>query len=132
VARRFGDDGHSAKAIVASGEEWRNMNDAIMLCDFCSGLDPAWRYPARSFIAYCTPDLAGESVGDWAACECCHDLIEANDRAGLVQRSLDELVAKHPETKPAAAVFHQHLTELHDQFFAHRCGAAAPVRENAA
>jgi len=37
---------HRAKAIVAFGEEWRNMNDAIMLCDFCSGSIPAWRYPA--------------------------------------------------------------------------------------
>ncbi len=71
-------------------------------------------------------------VGDWAACECCHDLIEANDGRGLVQRSLECSGGKAPETKPAAAVFHQHLTELHDQFFAHRCGAAAPVRENAA
>ena len=108
------------------------MFDAIMLCDFCSGPGPAWRYPAESFIAYCTAELAGESVGDWAACGHCHDLIEANDRAGLAQRSLDELMARHPEAKPAAAAFHQHLVELHERFFVHRKGSAALLEESVA
>jgi len=93
---------------------------------------PAWRYPARSFVAYCTPDVAGESVGDWAACDLCHVLIEADDRSGLAQRSVDELILKHPEAIAAAAVLREDLAELHQQFFTHRSGMAVPINANAA
>jgi hypothetical protein len=48
------------------------MINENLQCDFCSVPDPAWRYPARSFVAYCAPNVAGESVGDWAACDLCH------------------------------------------------------------
>jgi len=93
---------------------------------------PAWRYPARSFVAYCAPNLAGESVGDWAACDLFHALIESDDRSGLAQRSLDELILKHPEAIAAAAVLHKDLAELHQQFFAHRSGTAVLITANAA
>src|ERR1039457_2042993 len=43
------------------------MIHEILQCDFCSMPGPVWRYPALSFIAYCAPNVAGESVGDWAA-----------------------------------------------------------------
>ena len=98
------------------------MNNENLLCDFCSASDPAWRYPARSFVAYCAPNVAGESVGDWAACDDCHALIEANDRQSLAQRSLDELIVKHPEAIVAATELYGHLTALHQQFFACRSG----------
>src|ERR1035441_7503212 len=29
-------------------------------CDFCSMPGPVWRYPARSFVAYCAPNVAGD------------------------------------------------------------------------
>jgi hypothetical protein len=93
---------------------------------------PAWRYPAWSFIAYCAPNVAGESVGDWAACDLCHLLIEADDRSGLAQRSLDELILKHPEAILAAAVLYEELAKLHQEFFAHRSGTAVPITANAA
>jgi len=51
-----------------SGEELRTMTNTSLQCDFCSAAGPVWRYPARSFVAYCVPNVAGESVGDWAAC----------------------------------------------------------------
>jgi len=102
------------------------VSDTNLLCDFCSAPAPAWRYPARSFLAYCVPNVVGESVGDWAACQECHMLIEANDRGGLAQRSLDELIRKHPEVSAAAGVLHEELTALHREFFEHRSGP--PVR----
>jgi len=58
------------------------MINECLQCDFCSVPGPVWRYPARSFVAYCAPNVAGESVGDWAACDLCHVLIEADDRSG--------------------------------------------------
>ena len=107
------------------------MNNENLLCDFCSAPDPAWRYPARSFIAYCAPDVAGESVGDWAACDDCHAMIEANDRRSLAQRSLDELILKHPEAIVAAAELHEHLAALHAQFFEYRGGPATLIAASA-
>jgi len=107
------------------------MINEILQCDFCSAPGPVWRYPARSFVAYCAPNIAGESVGDWAACDLCHVLIEADDRSGLAQRSLDELILKHPEAIAAAAVLREDLAELHQQFFAHRSGKAVPINANA-
>lgn len=96
-------------------------------CDFCSAPHPKWRYPARTFVAYCVPEVAGESVGDWAACERCHALIEGGDRAGLAQRSLDELIIKHPEAIEASSDLLASLADLHLRFFAHRCGSAEPI-----
>ena len=103
------------------------MGDANLQCDFCSAQCPSWRYPARSFIAYRASNLAGESVGDWAACDACHKLIEANDHEHLAQRSLDELILRHPEARPAAEILFQDLADLHRQFFEHRCGPAVPI-----
>ena len=108
------------------------MTNTRLQCDFCSAPCPVWRYPARSFVAYCAPNLAGESVGDWAACDLCHVLIESDDRRGLAQRSLDELLFKHPEASAAAPALYEDLAELHQQFFAHRSGTAVLIALNAA
>lgn len=101
------------------------MND--LRCDFCSASWPMWRYPARSFIAYVAANLAGESVGDWAACDTCHLLIEADDRPGLARRSLDELILKHPEARAASDILLHDLADLHRRFFEHRIGPAVPI-----
>jgi hypothetical protein len=108
------------------------MTNTSLQCDFCSASSPVWRYPARSFVAYCAPSVAGQSVGDWAACDQCHVLIETDDRRGLTQRSLDQLILKHPEASLAAAVLYEELAELHQQFFAHRSGTPVPITANAA
>ena len=107
------------------------MGDANLQCDFCSAPCPSWRYPARSFIAYRASNLAGESVGDWAACDACHKLIEAGDRYSLAHHSLVELILKHPEARAAAEILFQDLAELHRQFFEHRCGPAVPIADAA-
>lgn len=107
------------------------MGDANLQCDFCSAPCPSWRYPARSFIAYRAANLAGESVGDWAACDACHKLIEADDHEHLAQRSLDELILKHPEARAATEILFHDLAGLHRQFFEHRCGPAVPIADAA-
>ena len=101
--------------------------DTNLQCDFCSAPRPSWRYPARSFIGYRASNLVGESVGDWAACDACHKLIEADDHEHLAQRSLDELILKHPEARAAAEILFHDLADLHRQFFEHRCGPAVPI-----
>jgi hypothetical protein len=59
-------------------------------------------------------------------------LIEADDRSGLAQRSLDQLILKHPEANAAAAILYKDLAELHQRFFAHRSGRAVPITATAA
>lgn len=108
------------------------MTDANLRCDFCSAPGPTWRYPARSFICYCVPNIAGESVADWAACDPCHSLIESGNRRDLAQRSLDELIMKHPEARAAATELYEDLAELHRKFFEHRTGTALPIGASAA
>lgn len=107
------------------------MKYTDMICDFCSAQNPAWQYPALTFLAYCISHIGGESVGDWAACDACHQLIEAEDRRGLAQRSLQELILKHPETSSAATELYLELVELQQQFFLHRSGEATPIDANA-
>jgi hypothetical protein len=102
------------------------MSQAI--CDFCSGPRVAWRYPARSFVAYVVASIGGESVGDWAACDECHDLIEASDREGLTERSLEALIEKHPEMTSVRDTITEHMAGLHILFFENRTGAATPVQ----
>ena len=58
-----------------------------MICDFCTTLDPSWRFEARPFaIDY--GEVVGQSDAGWAACDECCRLILAGDRAGLVERAM--------------------------------------------
>ena len=95
------------------------------ICDFCSDPHVAWRYPAHSFVAYAVAGIVGQSIGDWAACNVCHELIEVGDRAALVERSLSRLLEKHPDVRADEAELRSELASLHGMFFAHQTGAAA-------
>ena len=98
------------------------------ICDFCSRSRVAWRYPARSFVAYVIASIGGESVGDWAACDECHDLIESGDSKGLKERSLNALIGRHPEMASVRDSLAEHLAALHMLFFENRTGAATPLQ----
>jgi hypothetical protein len=97
------------------------------LCDFCSEPSVVFRYPAQSFVAYVAAGIAGESVGDWATCAICHQLIQARDRLGLSERSLRTLIEKHPEMQDAEAELRMQIADFHRMFFANRVGEAEPV-----
>ena len=56
------------------------------VCDFCLSTSVKWRYPADSFIV---PMFNFRSVGDWATCGKCSELIENNNTLGLEERSLE-------------------------------------------
>lgn len=97
------------------------------ICDFCSAPNVAWRYPAQSFVAYAIAGVVGQSVGDWAACRTCHELIEAGDRRGLLDRSLGTLLEKNPEMRPAEAELRGQIAQFHRLFYDNQTGAALPV-----
>ena len=98
------------------------------LCDFCSAPDPEWRHPARSFVGYVAAGVVGESVGDWAACQECHQLIVSGERVRLTERSVVTFIAKHPELEAVKTELATEMGILHAQFFDNRTGPA-PVIE---
>lgn len=95
-----------------------------MYCDFCTEPHPTWGYPAKDFALETGLPIGILSDGWWAACDTCHDLIEADNRTALLTRALDKLVGQVPMEYARPM-----MTDLHGKFFAHRCGPA--VREAA-
>jgi len=66
-----------------------------MICDFCSGPDPIWEYPAQSF-SLTINNMAHASDGNWAVCQKCHVLILEKKWDGIVERAMDNFYARHP------------------------------------
>ncbi len=73
-----------------------------------------------------------ESVGAWAACAACHDLIEADRRDELAERSYNSASAPQGWEQIKRLIPKRELIGqfrvLHDQFLSHRLGPAVPVR----
>ncbi len=99
-----------------------------LICDFCSEVQIRWRYPASNSVDVAssgpTGVFASESIGDWAACEECHGLIEAGDHEALINRSVQKFVEIYGFLPPGLA---EDIRRIHTQFFAHRCGLATEV-----
>lgn len=55
--------------------------DAV--CDFCLAPDPAWEFPAGP-VQVAGHHAITDSIDGWAACDHCHELIEADRIAELV------------------------------------------------
>ena len=97
------------------------------LCDFCSAPDAVWRHPARDFIGYVVSGVVGQSVGDWAACKGCHELIVADDRVRLTETSVLTFIARHPELEAFRSELATQMEILHAQFFDNRTGPASVI-----
>jgi hypothetical protein len=71
--------------------------------------------------------VIGESVGDWAACQECHELIVSGNRAGLTERSVLTFIAMHPELRVVKTELTTEMGMLHANFFANRAGPASAI-----
>lgn len=91
-------------------------------CDFCFATEPEWRYPCKSFDIPGTHEYG--SYEDWAACDACHDVIEANDRAALVERAMQGPSARKMKNNTVSVILRQSLHALYKEFFANRNGEA--------
>lgn len=96
-----------------------------MQCDFCDcDRTAAWSYPAHDIEVI--PGVTSQA--NWAACQECHDLIEAGDRAGLRKRCTNTLCIKHGAGHPVPAAFRQQLDRnvaaIHEKFYEARFGEA--------
>lgn len=105
-----------------------------MNCDFCCAATPAFRYPAKSFIAeHLTVEIndgriVEQSTGvDWSACHVCHKLIEADNRVALAVRATSSFLQTCPELVPNAETVYSDMKQLHDAFFDNRTGPAEPL-----
>jgi len=98
-----------------------------MKCDFCSAPDPAWKYPAESFVVKhvvtTKNNLTLNSIEEWYACEACYMLVEANEREILAKNSVYVLVKRCNDQRVVDRLVME-VTHLHDAFFEHRKGAA--------
>ena len=95
-----------------------NHMTGATICDFCSGANPLWRYPATTF----RDSFGSKSVEDWLACEACHAMIEAGDRGGLIERAF-----RCPGIPPVVAMrgrewVRNYVVDLHKRFRRNRRG----------
>jgi hypothetical protein len=96
------------------------------ICDFCSSSDVTWSYDAADYIL----DEKWGSRGGWAACDECHDLIEADDRLGLARRAVDAFFLLNPgtgKTDRMELAIRIHVAEAHNGFFDTRSEAVPYV-----
>lgn len=83
------------------------------ICDFCVARPAGWTHPAKDFVM----PSGDRSVGSWAACDDCHELVESGLNA-LATRIVDN----RPDKKIPAAVYHTVATILVRRFRAAQDG----------
>lgn len=95
-------------------------------CDFCHvGLNrcTVWIYPCETFTpsVFQSPGLTQSSIGDWAACEDCHSLVEQKAWDTLAKRSMErDPIPGLSRSQRRQAM--KHLKQLYLEFQQHRTG----------
>lgn len=95
------------------------------ICDFCyteTSQAEVWTVPARDFMMPIIPTM---SVGGWAACPDCAQLLRGDEWAKLTDRATDYYVAGHPEGVPRKAI-HAWLTQAYAKLADHMTGPVRP------
>jgi hypothetical protein len=105
-----------------------NEHPELYRCDFCSRPGVAVSYDAVDFdTGNKERDGASHvSRGGWAACQECADLIEADDREALADRSMESYGELRSNTPEHRARVRQALRDVHDEFYRHRRGPGRP------
>lgn len=105
-------------------------NREIPICDFCCtpGEPVVASFPAKDFgVPMPTKNgmvfLGANSIGWWAACQTCRDLVAKGDRDALAERSTDSFVAQGNTDLPRERLL-ESVRNLHDQFWENREGEA--------
>lgn len=91
-------------------------------CDFCGSPDIIWCYPCADFDMREVGPWG--SVGAFAACEPCADLIEKDRRRALAVRGLSQY--GHPLGLEERTYILSCVRQMHDKFFALRRGERVP------
>jgi hypothetical protein len=100
-------------------------------CDFCSSPDVRWAFPANNTttpVPLPKPNTATfNSLGSWAACQLCHDLIVAGKRDELAERSARTMKQIY-RTPGSISSLVAMIRPLHDDFWANRHGDPVPTK----
>lgn len=91
-------------------------------CDFCSSKDVRWSYNAKDFIHPFMPNTM--SIGAWAACDECRELIESSHWSELAVRSIELLPYSNQLSDEQKHEAKNMLLALHAMFAANRIGEA--------
>lgn len=91
-------------------------------CDFCSAPFPAWVHPSADFIM---AEGWASADGAWAACDTCHELIEAEDRRALAERAFRTVPGGVP--RAARNEVRTKIQRMHQGFWKGRNGV--PYRQ---
>ena len=85
------------------------------MCDFCLAENARWALPVEDYTAAPT----GQNVGDWAACDVCASLLQADDWDTLTNRAVEAMQRRHPGTPSNREAFNF----LYQQLRQHIIGA---------
>jgi len=91
-----------------------------MICDFCSA--PVPDIPEHSYSAQSFECDGTHVDGNWAACDACAALVDADDRPALARRSCATYFVMHPAAVTVISEQDMLLAigNLQRKFFAHR------------
>ena len=84
-----------------------------LICDFCGGGPITWREPCSERIV--------SIDDDWAACDVCHQLVAAHDKAKLAERAATRYGV--PLNANSIGILGALFERI---FFEHRTGPARP------
>lgn len=77
---------HPMSIVAGLLSTYNPLRPRRLRCDFCSSYQVRLIYPAPDFLFAVVKEHAFISIGDWASCEDCRQLIEAQDARGLLAR----------------------------------------------
>jgi hypothetical protein len=66
------------------------------VCDFCCEGEPVTGFPCRDFAIVNAEGPNARYDGGWAACRECAELVEADSRERLVDRSVESFIRQYP------------------------------------
>lgn len=79
------------ETLLSNGDRVQEVAPGQHVCDFCLSPNPTWEYPC-GYVELMVP-IPGEGIDSsndpWAACERCHELIEAGYYDTLVSHCAD-------------------------------------------
>lgn len=79
-------------------EDGREALPGQEVCDFCLSTEIAFEYDDAEPVTIESGGRVNVSVDGWAACARCHDLIEAEDTEGLLQRAVEGIRTRQDQS----------------------------------
>ena len=89
------------------------------VCDFCTGGPIDKLYSCRNFIWNKRAIFVHESIGAWAACRDCAELIDRDAWSSLTERALQCFAREHAVARYDLPAVREQLREIHQLFRQH-------------